>query len=60
MLAHCAERLARSKVPRSVEFRDELPRTPVGKVRRRLLVEQEAVAASTDDAVRKTSGPGGR
>ena len=60
VLAHCAEHLARSKVPRSVEFRDELPRTPVGKVRRRLLVEQEAVAASADGTGRKTPGPGGR
>jgi long-chain acyl-CoA synthetase len=31
---HCAERLARFKVPRSVEFVDELPYSPTGKVRR--------------------------
>jgi long-chain acyl-CoA synthetase len=31
---HCAERLARFKVPRSVEFVDELPYSVTGKVRR--------------------------
>jgi long-chain acyl-CoA synthetase len=34
-------RLAAYKVPRSVEFRDELPKTLVGKVLRRALVEEE-------------------
>jgi long-chain acyl-CoA synthetase len=36
--AHCRERLAAYKVPRSVEFRDSLPKTMVGKVLRRELV----------------------
>jgi long-chain acyl-CoA synthetase len=35
------ERLAAYKVPRSVEFRDRLPKTMVGKVLRRALVEEE-------------------
>ena len=39
--AHCAVALTAYKVPRSVEFRDELPRSAVGKVLRRQLVEQE-------------------
>ena len=34
-------RLAAYKVPRSVEFRDELPKTLIGKVLRRALVEEE-------------------
>ncbi len=34
---HCAERLATYKVPHVVEFRDELPRNPGGKVLKRLL-----------------------
>jgi len=34
---HCAERLARFKVPSLIEFTDALPRTPTGKVARRLL-----------------------
>ena len=37
VLAHCAERLARFKVPSVVEFVDTLPRTPTGKVARRQL-----------------------
>jgi len=35
--AHCAERLARFKVPKRIEFAAELPRTPSGKLLRRLL-----------------------
>jgi long-chain acyl-CoA synthetase len=35
--AHCTERLARFKVPSVIEFIDELPRTPTGKVARRQL-----------------------
>jgi long-chain acyl-CoA synthetase len=34
-------RLAAYKIPRSVEFRDELPKTLIGKVLRRALVEEE-------------------
>ena len=40
-LAFCKENLAPYKVPKFVEFRDELPKTQVGKVLRRKLVEQE-------------------
>ena len=35
------ERLAAYKVPRAVEFREELPKTLIGKVLRRALVEEE-------------------
>lgn len=38
----CNERLARYKVPRLIEFKDQLPRTAVGKILRRKLVEEEA------------------
>jgi long-chain acyl-CoA synthetase len=34
-------RLAAYKVPRVVEFRDELPKTMIGKVLRRALIEEE-------------------
>jgi long-chain acyl-CoA synthetase len=34
-------RLAAYKVPRSVEFRDDLPKTLIGKVLRRALIEEE-------------------
>jgi long-chain acyl-CoA synthetase len=39
--AWCKERLAPYKVPTHVEFRDELPKTMVGKILRRELVRQE-------------------
>ncbi|NCQ33045.1 MAG: long-chain fatty acid--CoA ligase, partial [Armatimonadetes bacterium] len=35
---HCAERLASYKVPQLVEFRNELPRNPTGKVLKRDLL----------------------
>lgn len=41
VLSYCNENLARYKVPRKVEFRDELPKTMIGKVLRRKLVEEE-------------------
>lgn len=37
----CRERLAAYKVPRMYEFRDSLPKTLVGKVLRRRLLEEE-------------------
>jgi long-chain acyl-CoA synthetase len=37
VLAHCAGRLARFKVPAVVEFAPALPRTPTGKIARRQL-----------------------
>jgi acyl-coenzyme A synthetase/AMP-(fatty) acid ligase len=36
-MRHCAARLPDVMVPRSVEFRAELPRTASGKVARRLV-----------------------
>jgi long-chain acyl-CoA synthetase len=42
-------RLAAYKVPREVEFRDELPKTLVGKVLRRALVEEELAKAATTE-----------
>jgi long-chain acyl-CoA synthetase len=37
LIAHCRERLASYKCPRTVEFRDALPRDPNGKLYKRLL-----------------------
>jgi len=37
----CRQRLAAYKVPRIIEFRDELPKSAVGKVLRRVLKEEE-------------------
>jgi long-chain acyl-CoA synthetase len=41
IIAFCRENLAPYKVPKFVDFRDELPKTLVGKVLRRALVEEE-------------------
>jgi long-chain acyl-CoA synthetase len=41
ILEYCRENLAYYKVPKFVEFRDELPKTMVGKILRRVLVEEE-------------------
>lgn len=46
-IAFCKTRMASFKVPRHVEFRDELPRTIVGKVLRRKLVEEEKAKLQT-------------
>ena len=40
VLAYCKENLANYKRPRYVEFRDEVPRTPSGKVLKRVLREE--------------------
>lgn len=37
LIAHCREHLTSYKVPRCVEFRDELPKSNVGKILRRML-----------------------
>lgn len=37
----CRDKLARYKVPKLIEFRKELPKTLVGKILRRVLVEEE-------------------
>ncbi len=38
---HCAQSLAPYKIPRVFAFRDELPKTLVGKILRRILVEED-------------------
>lgn len=38
LIAFCRERLANFKVPQVVEFRDEIPKSPLGKVLRKYLV----------------------
>ena len=41
IIAHCRRHLAAYKVPKLVEFRSELPKSLVGKVLRRVLLEEE-------------------
>ncbi|MBB5232887.1 long-chain-fatty-acid--CoA ligase [Deinococcus budaensis] len=52
IIAHCKVELSAYKVPRSVEFRPELPKTAVGKVLRRQLAAEarEARQAGTPQA----------
>jgi long-chain acyl-CoA synthetase len=50
LVMHCAGLLARYKIPSTVEFRQELPRTVIGKVLRRTMRE-EAVRASEAEVV---------
>ena len=56
VIAWCRQKLANYKVPRLVEFRDELPKTIVGKVLRRALrEEEERKRASHNGKQRETS-----
>lgn len=41
IISHCRKRLANYKMPRQVEFREELPKTLVGKILRRALIAEE-------------------
>lgn len=41
VVSYCRQKLASFKVPRSIEFRDELPKSMVGKVLRRILRDEE-------------------
>jgi acyl-CoA synthetase (AMP-forming)/AMP-acid ligase II len=40
LIAYCRDQLAHYKCPRSLEFRDELPRQPTGKLYKRLLRDE--------------------
>lgn len=40
IIAHCRQELTNYKIPKEIEFRDELPKTNVGKVLRRALREE--------------------
>lgn len=48
ILAHCRKNIAKYAMPREIEFRDELPKTQVGKVAYRVLEEEEAAKAAAD------------
>ena len=43
---HCKGMLAAYKLPKHIEFRQELPKTPIGKILRKELKKQEAEKAS--------------
>jgi hypothetical protein len=64
VLEHCRYNLTGYKMPRVVEFRDTLPKTPVGKVLRRELRDkgvpveeaESALATITDESERQRAG----
>lgn len=47
LIAFCREQLAPFKVPKTVEFRDALPKTLIGKVLRRQLAEEDKKKRAT-------------
>jgi long-chain acyl-CoA synthetase len=47
---YCRQNLASYKVPRFYEFRDELPKTAVGKILRRTLVDEEKQRQEAQEA----------
>ncbi|MBS0181912.1 MAG: long-chain fatty acid--CoA ligase [Nitrospira sp.] len=52
LITYCAGLLARYKIPSIVEFRQELPRTVIGKVLRRVM-RAEAAQASTEEQLQR-------
>ncbi len=62
VLAHCRTRLTDYKIPKSVVFRDELPKSPIGKILRKDLKAEvrsefgkSTLAGGTADAGRKAA-----
>ena len=49
VLAYCREKLANYKVPKQIEFREDLPKSIVGKVLRRVIREEEDRKGHSDD-----------
>ena len=47
LISFCKEKLAAYKVPKIIEFRDELPKSHVGKVLRKILREEEGKKRSS-------------
>jgi fatty-acyl-CoA synthase len=47
LLSYCHQRLAKYKCPRTIDFVDQLPREPTGKLYKRLLRERYAIASPT-------------
>lgn len=58
VLVACRAELAAFKIPRDLEFRAALPRTAVGKVQRRVLLEEELARVMPEAVPART--PGGR
>lgn len=57
IIAWCRDRLANYKVPRQVEFRDELPKTLVGKILRRVLRAEEEARLKKNETCHEDAAP---
>ncbi len=53
IMAYCRKRIAKYAMPKEIEFRDELPKTLVGKVAYRKLEEEEASRREKEKAQQK-------
>ncbi len=59
IIGYCAGELAKYKVPKYVEFRQELPKTMVGKVLRRVLQDEERRKSPAAEPTVPWTGTGG-
>ena len=41
VMQYCREKLSKYKMPKKIEFREELPKSSVGKVLKRILKDEE-------------------
>jgi long-chain acyl-CoA synthetase len=46
IIKYCRDNIAKYKIPKKIIFKDELPKTMVGKVLRRVLREEECKTAA--------------
>ncbi len=51
LIDHCKKNLAAYKVPRQIDFREELPKSMVGKILRRALVEEEQARGNQENGI---------
>ena len=54
IMAYCRKHIAKYSLPKEIEFRDELPKTLVGKVAYRVLEEEEAEKLAAKKAAENT------
>lgn len=50
VIAYCRKKLAGYKVPRRVEFRSELPKSAVGKILRRIILNEELMKSRAESS----------
>ena len=54
ILAYCRKHIAKYAMPKEIEFREELPKTLVGKVAYRVLEEEEAAKRQSESTEKET------